>query len=65
MSRATNAVARKRRKKKVLRQAKGPLQVSGLRYTIDWERFGKPGADRRAYPAGAIVTQVVDAQKTG
>ena len=46
----------------VLRQAKGPLQVSGLRYTIDWERFGKPGADRRAYPAGAIVTQVVDAR---
>ena len=45
----------------VLRQGKGPLQVSGLRYTIDWERFQALGADKRAYPPGAIVTQIVDA----
>ena len=44
----------------VLRLGKLPLQVSGLRYTIDWERFAALGADRGAWPAGALVTQVTD-----
>jgi 5'-nucleotidase len=43
----------------VLRAGKLPLQVSGLRYTIDWERFASLGPDRRAWPSGALVTQVV------
>ena len=44
----------------VLRAGKLPLQVSGLRYTIDWDRFANLGGDRRAWPAGALVTQVSD-----
>jgi len=44
----------------VLRAGKLPLQVSGLRYTIDWDRFVQLGADRRAWPAGALVTEVTD-----
>lgn len=45
----------------VLHAGKGPLRVSGLRYTIDWERFG--GArDLKDAPPGAIVTRVVDEQ---
>jgi len=44
----------------VLRLGKLPLEVSGLRYTIDWERFAGLGADRGAWPAGALVTQVTD-----
>jgi 5'-nucleotidase len=43
----------------VLRAGKQPLQVSGLRYTVDWERFGS-GEDRRKSPAGALVTRIVD-----
>jgi 5'-nucleotidase len=43
----------------VLRAGKGPMRVSGLRYVIDWQRFGA-GNDPRAAPAGAIVTRVVD-----
>ena len=42
----------------VLRHAKGPMRVSGLRYVIDWERFG--ARESREVPAGAIVTRVVD-----
>jgi len=44
----------------VLRAGKLPLQVSGLRYTIDWDRFSNLGRDRRAWPAGALVTEVTD-----
>jgi len=44
----------------VLRAGKLPLQVSGLRYTIDWDRFSELGGDRRSWPAGAIVTLVAD-----
>jgi hypothetical protein len=44
----------------VLRAGKLPLQVSGLRYTIDWDRFESLGRDRRSWPAGALVTQMVD-----
>ncbi|HEX9602646.1 MAG TPA: bifunctional UDP-sugar hydrolase/5'-nucleotidase [Myxococcales bacterium] len=44
----------------VLRAGKLPLQVSGLRYTIDWDRFARLGADRRAWPPGALVTEVTD-----
>ncbi|HET7789067.1 MAG TPA: bifunctional UDP-sugar hydrolase/5'-nucleotidase [Myxococcales bacterium] len=43
----------------VLRAGKGPMRVSGLRYVIDWQRFGAAEDPRRA-PAGAIVTRVVD-----
>ena len=44
----------------VLRAGKLPLQVSGLRYTIDWDRFESLGRDRRSWPAGALVTQMAD-----
>ncbi|HYZ87870.1 MAG TPA: bifunctional UDP-sugar hydrolase/5'-nucleotidase [Myxococcales bacterium] len=44
----------------VLRAGKLPLQVSGLRYTIDWERFASLAADRRTWPPGALVTEVLD-----
>jgi 5'-nucleotidase len=44
----------------VLRAGKLPLQVSGLRYTIEWDRFATLGADRRAWPSGALVTEVTD-----
>src|SRR5712671_5986020 len=39
----------------VLRARKRPLYVSGLRYTIDWDRFSA-GRDVRSVPAGALVT---------
>jgi len=42
----------------VLHAGKGPLRVSGLRYTIDWEKFN--AKDVRNAPPGAIVTRVVD-----
>ena len=43
----------------VLRAGKLPLQVSGLRYTIDWDRFATLGLGR-AWPSGALVTEVTD-----
>jgi len=43
----------------VLRVGKAPMRVSGLRYVIDWEKFGA-GADPRSAPAGAIVVRMVD-----
>ena len=43
----------------VLRAGKGPLKVSGLRYTIDRQRLSA-AADARAIPAGAIVTKLTD-----
>ena len=43
----------------VLHAGKGPLKVSGLRYTIDWDRF-HAGSDVRKAPPGAIVTELVD-----
>ena len=43
----------------VLHSGKGPLGVSGLSYTIDWEKFATPKAVKEA-PAGALVTRVVD-----
>jgi 5'-nucleotidase len=43
----------------VLRAGKGPLKVSGLRYTIDRRRLAT--ADARAIPAGALVTKLTDA----
>lgn len=42
----------------VLRTGKSPMRVSGLRYLVDWDRFG--GRDDRDAPAGAIVTELVD-----
>jgi 5'-nucleotidase len=42
----------------VLHAGKGPLRVSGLRYTIDWDKF--KARDERNAPWGAIVTKVVD-----
>ncbi|MGZ6143516.1 MAG: bifunctional metallophosphatase/5'-nucleotidase [Myxococcales bacterium] len=42
----------------VLHAGKGPLRVSGMRYTIDWEKF--QAKDLKDAPPGAIVTQVVD-----
>jgi 5'-nucleotidase len=46
----------------VLHAGKGPLRVSGMRYTIDWERFG--ARETKDAPPGAIVTKVVD-ESTG
>jgi 5'-nucleotidase len=46
----------------VLHAGKGPLRVSGLRYTIDWEKF--QARDLKDAPPGAIVTEVVD-ESTG
>ena len=43
----------------VLRARKRPLYVSGLRYTIDWDRFSA-GRDVRSVPAGALVTTLSD-----
>ena len=43
----------------VLHFGKGPLRVSGLRYTIDWQKFGTP-KDLKEAPQGAIVTSVID-----
>jgi 5'-nucleotidase len=42
----------------VLRRGKQPLQVSGLRYTVEWERFA--GTDRLHAPPGALVARIVD-----
>jgi len=44
----------------VLRAGKLPLQVSGFRYTIDWDRFAVLGPDRPRWPPGALVTEVTD-----
>ncbi|MGZ6126003.1 MAG: bifunctional metallophosphatase/5'-nucleotidase [Myxococcales bacterium] len=43
----------------VLHAGKAPMRVSGLRYVIDWDRFGA-GADPKHAPAGAIVVRMVD-----
>jgi 5'-nucleotidase len=43
----------------VLHSGKAPMRVSGLRYVIDWRRFGA-GADPKRAPAGAIVVRMVD-----
>jgi 5'-nucleotidase len=45
----------------ILRAGKGPLRVSGLRYTIDWTHHD-PRRSLSAEPAGSIVTEVVDAE---
>jgi 5'-nucleotidase len=45
----------------VIHAGKGPLRVSGLRYTIDWEFSAK---DLKEAPPGAIVTKVID-ENTG
>ncbi|HTO99548.1 MAG TPA: bifunctional UDP-sugar hydrolase/5'-nucleotidase [Myxococcales bacterium] len=45
----------------VLRAGKGPMRVSGLRYVIDWDRFGAGGNPRKA-PDGAIVVKMTDAE---
>jgi 5'-nucleotidase len=42
----------------VLRRGKQPLQVSGLRYTVEWERFA--GTDRLHSPPGALVARMVE-----
>jgi hypothetical protein len=44
----------------VLRHGKAPMRVSGLRYEIDWEKFGAAGNPKSA-PAGAIVVRMADA----
>src|SRR4051812_17729060 len=44
----------------VLRHGKAPMRVSGLRYAIDWEKFGAAEEPRSA-PAGAIVVRMVGA----
>ena len=43
----------------VLRHGKAPMRVSGLRYAIDWKRFGASSAPKTA-PAGAIVVRMTD-----
>ena len=43
----------------VLRAGKGPLRVSGLRYKVDWEKFGA-GQNHQAAPRGAIVTEITN-----
>jgi len=43
----------------VLHHGKGPMRVSGLRYTIDWDKFGA-GSDPEAAPDGAIVVRMID-----
>lgn len=43
----------------VLRAGKGPLRASGLRYTIDWNKFGA-GKNLKAAPPGAIVTEIIN-----
>jgi len=43
----------------VLRAGKAPMRVSGLRYVIDWEKFGASRNPKLA-PPGAIVVRVVD-----
>jgi 2',3'-cyclic-nucleotide 2'-phosphodiesterase (5'-nucleotidase family) len=45
----------------VLHAGKAPMRVSGLRYVIDWDRFGA-GADPGQAPAGAIVVRMVDGE---
>jgi 5'-nucleotidase len=54
-----SAVAVRNALEGVLRVGKAPMRVSGLRYVIDWEKFGA-GADPRSAPAGAIVVRMVD-----
>ena len=44
----------------VLRLGRGPLRVSGMSYTIDWERFGASKANLKATPPGSIVTEVTN-----
>jgi len=46
----------------VLHAGKGPLRVSGLRYTIDWEHM--QSMDIKDAPPGAIVINMVD-ESTG
>jgi 2',3'-cyclic-nucleotide 2'-phosphodiesterase (5'-nucleotidase family) len=46
----------------VLHRGKGPLRVSGLRYTIDWENL--QSEEIKDAPQGAIVVMVVD-ESTG
>jgi 5'-nucleotidase len=43
----------------VLRAGKAPMRVSGLRYAIDWEKFGASRNPKTA-PAGAIVVRLLD-----
>jgi len=43
----------------VLRHGKAPMRVSGLRYAIDWEKFGA-SANPKSAPAGAIVVRMTD-----
>jgi hypothetical protein len=43
----------------VLRNGKAPMRVSGLRYAIDWRRFGA-SEDPKHAPAGAIVVRMTD-----
>ncbi|HWE24146.1 MAG TPA: bifunctional UDP-sugar hydrolase/5'-nucleotidase [Myxococcales bacterium] len=57
---AVPAVAIRNALETVLRAGKLPLQVSGLRYTIDWDRFADLGTDRRTWPSGALVTEMMD-----
>jgi 5'-nucleotidase len=44
----------------VLRVGKAPMRVSGLRYVIDWDKFGAARHPKNA-PAGAIVVRMIDA----
>jgi 5'-nucleotidase len=46
----------------VLHAGKGPLRVSGLRYTIDWEKF--QARELKDAPPGAMVVKIVD-ENTG
>jgi 5'-nucleotidase len=43
----------------VLRAGKGPLRVSGMRYKVDWEKYGA-GQNFKNAPPGAIVTEVTN-----
>jgi 2',3'-cyclic-nucleotide 2'-phosphodiesterase (5'-nucleotidase family) len=43
----------------ILHAGKSPMRVSGMRYTVDWEKFGA-NKNLKAAPPGAIVTEVLD-----
>jgi 5'-nucleotidase len=45
----------------ILRAGKGPLRVSGLRYTIDWTHHD-PRRGLAGEPAGSIITEVVETE---
>ncbi|MFL5455864.1 MAG: bifunctional metallophosphatase/5'-nucleotidase [Myxococcales bacterium] len=45
----------------VLRAGKRPLYVSGLHYTIEWDRYAA-GKEVRKVPAGGLITSISDSE---